>query len=562
MEHAPENLAKTADMRPKGMMLSQTRVQHEVVLGHWPNRLLTDYLADTVRRDPAKAALITHQNETISYGELDQKSDNIAANLAGLGVTKGDVVSFQLPNWWQFVAIHLACLKLGAISNPLMPIFRAREMAYMVAFAESKVLIVPKEFQKFNHEKLGRDLLDQIPSLAHLFVIDGKDEASFERNLLKKPDNPVLPKSTLTPNDVVLLLFTSGTTGKPKGVMHTSNTLLTSSLQVASRMALGKNDIGFMPAPFAHMIGFNFGMNMSIVLGIPLVMLDVWNPEVALELIARHRVSYAAGSTPFMDDLAEAQDAAQHDLSQFKTFLTAGAPIMETVIEKVTDKLGISIVPGWGMTEVVQATACQPIAKLDAPLTDGAPFPGNDVQVVDQSGAKVAVGQEGHLQFRGSTLFVGYFKQPRLYQLDKDGWFDTGDLARMDEAGNIRITGRDKDILVRGGENIPVLEVESLICQMEIVCDVALVGMPDDRLGERGCVFLVLKAGRRMTLAQLAKYLKSQGLAKQYFPERLEIISQMPRTASGKIQKFILRQRAAEFVEIDGLISNSETLKM
>jgi cyclohexanecarboxylate-CoA ligase len=550
-----QDTLQKATKLPKGLMLSQARIRHEAEMGQWPNRLLTDYLADTLTRAPNSTALICpHDDITLSHRALDDHANNIAGNLAERGIGKGDVVSFQLPNWWQFVAIHLACLKLGAISNPLMPIFRARELEFMLPFARSKVLIVPDRFQNFDHAALGHDLHRTIPSLEHLFVVGGSGLDAFDA-LLRPCKTPVNPP--ISPNDVVLLLFTSGTTGRPKGVLHTSNTLLTSARHVADRMALGPHDVGFMPAPFAHMIGFNFGMNMALMLGVPLVLLDRWHPAAALDLIERHRVSYTAGSTPFMADLANVPDVIQRDLTHFRMFMTAGAPIMEPVIMSVTRNLGVSVVPGWGMTEVVQATSCQPIAALDRPLTDGAAFAGNEVRVVDSGGNPCPTGESGHLQFRGSTLFVGYLNQPELYTLDMDGWFDTGDLARMDELGEIRITGREKDILIRGGENIPVLEVESLICRMDMVCDVALVGMPDARLGERGCLFVVLKKGAELDLQTMAAHLQSCNLARQYFPERLVILTEMPRTASGKIRKYVLRERAADLAKKEGLVSET-----
>jgi cyclohexanecarboxylate-CoA ligase len=540
---------------PEGLMLTQARIRHEAEVGQWPNRLLTDYLAETLRTTPDSTAVICpHGDITLSHRDFDDHAGNIAGNLAARGIGKGDVVSFQLPNWWQFVAIHLACLKLGAISNPLMPIFRARELEFMLDFAGSKVLIVPKSFQNFDHAALGRDLRRTIPTLEHLFIIGGVGETAFETLMrpCRPPTNP-----PISPNDVVLLLFTSGTTGRPKGVLHTSNTLLTSARHVADRMALGPDDIGFIPAPFAHMIGFNFGMNMALMLGLPLVLLDRWSPELALDLIERHRVSYSAGSTPFMADLANVPGVTKRDLAKFRVFMTAGAPIMEPVIDSVTRNLGVSVVPGWGMTEVVQATSCQPIVALDRPLTDGAAFAGNKVRIVDTGGNPCPTGESGHLQFRGSTLFVGYLNQPELYALDKDGWFDTGDLARMDAQGEIRITGREKDILIRGGENIPVLEVESLICRMDMVCDVALVGMPDARLGERGCLFVVLKDGVKLDLQTMVAHLQSCNLARQYFPEHLEILPEMPRTASGKIKKYVLRERAADLAKKEGLVSET-----
>ncbi|MCP3969724.1 MAG: AMP-binding protein [Rhodobacteraceae bacterium] len=536
------------------MILDQARIDFETGAGHWPDRILTDYMARTVASQPYATALIAHRADTgsvtrLSYAELDRRVSRIAGNLIALGIRKGDVVSFQLPNWWEFIAVHLACLRTGAISNPLMPIFRARELEYMVGFAHSRVLIVPRVFRGFDHEELGAQLLRQIPTLEHVFVVGGAGGNAFETALLCEPGVDASPASPLAPNDVVQLLYTSGTTGQPKGVLHTSNTLLASTMQVVGHLDLGPSDVGFMPAPFAHQIGFCFGMMTPIYLGIPLVFMDLWNPAIAADLIERYRVTYTCASTPFMVDLAEVKGVQTLDLDSFRYFVTAGAPIMEPVVEKVTASLGVSVVPSWGMTEVAHATACTPLSSLSEPLTDGSALPGNQVRVVDRSGHEAPRGEIGNLHCRGATLFVGYCRKPELYGVDQDGWFDTGDLARMDAGGNIRIAGRDKDIIIRGGENVPVLEVESLICAMPGISDVALVAMPDERLGERGCAFVTLTEGASLSFEQLASFLRSQELAVQYFPEWLEILEEMPRTPSGKIQKYQLRDWAGQLAE-------------
>ncbi|MBZ0129045.1 MAG: AMP-binding protein [Rhodobacteraceae bacterium] len=539
---------------PPGVILKQSRIDHETRSGNWPNRVITDYLSDMSASDPDATALIAYRTDTdtvttLSYGELDRRATCIAGNLSAYGIGRGDVVSFQLPNWWQFVAIHLACVRIGAISNPLMPIFRARELDYMIGFAESKVLIVPRVFQKFDYEALANQLKQTISTLDHVFVIDGAGDNAFESELMCKP--PVYPPiaSPLSPNDVVQLLYTSGTTGQPKGALHTSNTLIASTRQIAEHLKLGPNDVGFMPAPFAHQIGFCFGMMTPIYIGIPLVIMDIWNPETAIDLIEKYQITYTCASTPFMVDLANVKDVETRKLDKFRYFATAGAPIMEPVVEKVTAKLGVSLIPGWGMTEVSHVTSTKPISALTEPLTDGAAFPGSEVRVVDGAGKVLPPGEVGHLHCRGATLFVGYYKKPELYGLDKDGWFDTGDLAFMDDKGNIRISGRDKDIIIRGGENVPVLEVESLICKMPEVADVAVVAMPDERLGERGCAFVTLSDGASLTFEQMVAFLTAQNLAKQYFPEHLEILEIMPRTPSGKIQKFQLRTWATQLAE-------------
>ncbi len=534
-----------------GVRLDQRRIQREAAAGNWPERVLTDYFDDAVRQRPRAAALIAHRckdgsQTTLTFAELNDRADRIAANLRRLGVDHGDVVSFQLPNWWEFVAIHLACVRIGAVSNPLMTIFRARELEFMVGFAESSVLIVPRIFQKFDHQSLALELQRRLPALRHVLVVGSAGENSFEAVLLADFDRASVPEMTqATPNDIVQLLYTSGTTGRPKGVMHSSNTLLTSAIQLSGRFGLTSSDVLFMPAPFAHQLGFCLGMMMAIQVGMPLVTMDVWEPARAAELIAAHKVTYACGSTPFLTDLVKTPDIGRLDLDSFALFLTSGAPIQRLGVEEARAVLGVSVLTGWGMTELIQGTATSPTDSPGGPITDGAVFTGGEVRIVDADHRVLPPGEEGNLQFRGSTVFVGYFKRPDLYSIGEEGWFDTGDLARLDERGHIHIVGRSKDIIIRGGENIPVFEIESLIYEMPQIRDAALVAMPDTRLGERCCAFVTLQPGCTLEFANMISFLEKQNLARQYLPERLEILDEMPRTPTGKIQKFVLRDIAA-----------------
>jgi cyclohexanecarboxylate-CoA ligase len=534
-----------------GVCLDRRRIEREAAAGIWPERVLTDYFDDAVRQRPQATALIAHRSDdestiTLSYAELDDYADRIAANLRRLGVGHGDVVSFQLPNWWEFVAIHLACVRIGAVSNPLMTIFRARELEFMVGFAESKVLIVPRTFQKFDHQALALDLQKKLPALQHVLVVGGEGENSFQAVLLADDDRAPAPERTpAVPNDVIQLLYTSGTTGRPKGVMHSSNTLLTSSMQLSERLGLTAADVIFMPAPLAHQLGFCLGMMMAIQVGIPLVTMDVWQPAKAAELIAEHKVTYACGTTPFLTDLVNAPGIGKLDLGAFRLFLTSGAPIQRSGVEQARAVLGVSVITGWGMTELIQGTATLPSDNSDGPITDGTVFAGGEVRVIDADQRVLPPGKEGNFQYRGPTVFIGYFKRPDLYDLGQEGWFNTGDLARLDERGHIRIVGRSKDIIIRGGENIPVFEIENLIYEMPQVKDVALVAMPDSRLGERCCAFVTLQPGCSLELAEIVAFLEKQNLARQYLPERLEILDEMPRTPTGKIQKFVLRDIAA-----------------
>jgi len=533
----------------EGVFLDERRLAKEKANGIWPDRVVTDYFDRWVAEKPDATAVIAFREQDATttrytWRELARAAAAIARSLSALGVAKGDVVSFQLPNWWQFVAIHLACVRIGAVSNPLMPIYRHRELSFMVAHAESKVLIAPARFRGFDHGALALALKRELPTLRHVFLVGGEGECSFEDSLLAGTQGGTIePRAKCGPNDIVQLLYTSGTTGEPKGAMHTSNTLIGTTLTFAGRMQLGAADVIFMPSPLAHQIGFEYGLLVSALLGAPLLLMDVWNPARAVELMETHGATYMFAATPFLADLAGFPNVEARALDAFRLFVASGAPIPPVLVRLAQERLRANIVAGWGMTECGIVTTTS-LSGHKVHESDGFPLPGEEVRIVDEQGTEVLRQQEGTLKVRGAALFVGYLKRPHLYDVDAEGWFDTGDIARMDLEGYIRICGRKKDIIIRGGENIPVVQVESATYKMPQVAEVAIVAMPDLRLGERACAFVVLRPGARLTMKDMRAFLEDEGIAKQFWPERIEILDQMPRTPTGKIQKFALREIA------------------
>jgi cyclohexanecarboxylate-CoA ligase len=528
--------------------LDAQRIETERRRGLWPDRVVTDYLDRWVAEKPQASALVSWREETgrlerLTYLDLAGRTARAARALAARGIGRGDVVAFQLPNCWQFVAAHLACVRLGAISNPLMPIFRHRELAFMLRHGDARAFLVPARYRGFDHRALAHRLAGEIPGLAHVLVTEHVGEDAFESALAAEPADAYRAGAHLAPNDLVQLLYTSGTTGEPKGALHTSNTLLSAVLQYAARMQIGAEDVIHMPSPLGHQLGFCYGMLMSLVLGIPLVMSDVWNPARALELMREHGATYSCGSTPFLADLAGQRGVEARRPPRLRLFSSSGAPIPPAVVEAARARLGIQVATCWGMTECASVTVTPPDGRKVLE-SDGCALPNGEVRVVRDDGREAARGEVGALQVRGASLFVGYLKRPELSRLTEDGWFDTGDLARMDDEGYIRICGRSKDVIIRGGENIPVIEIESAIYRMPEVGDVAIVAMPDPRLQERACAFVTLHPDRVLTLEDVRRHLEREGVSRHFWPERLEILESMPRTPTGKIQKFALREKA------------------
>lgn len=541
-------------------MMSNDRVARRraamIDAGHWRGQTLLDHLNRAIERTPDKTAIVAIRSDSgeekrLSYKEINRFSDMLAVRLGQLGIGRGDIVSFQLPNWWQFSVLHLACLKLGAVSNPLMTIFRERELRFMLRLAESQVFVVPATFRGFNYAAMAANLRDDLPALRHVFVVGGSGDAAFER-LLGPLDGRgaarPLHERQLSPDDVIQLLYTSGTTGEPKGVMHTSNTMLSNLAPFAERLHLGADDVIHMPSPMAHQLGFMYGLVMPVMLGATAVLQDVFEPKEMARQIAQEGVTFTMGATPFLNDLTEHVELNHAPTTSLRVFVSAGAPIPRALVSRARQVLGAAIISAWGMSENGAVTTTRPEDPEEKTMaTDGCALPGMEVRVVDANRNVVASGTEGQLQVRGCSNFVGYLKRPELDNTDPDGWFDTGDLARMDAEGYIRIAGRSKDIIIRGGENIPVVEVEGLLFKHPKIAAVAIVGYPDPRLGERACAFVVPREGASLSFAEMVAYLKAQQMAQQYIPERLELVTELPRTPSGKVQKFKLRETARGF---------------
>lgn len=539
------------------VLIAPRRAQ-SVAQGFWPDRTINHELDACVAACPDKLALTAVMAESgattrFSYRELATMADRVAVGLAKLGVGQNDIVACQLPNWWQFTVVYLACSRIGAVMNPLMHIFRERELSFMLQHGEAKLLIVPKVFRGFDFEQMAIGLKPSLPHLQHIVVVGGAGANSFEallsgpawENAADAPD--ILKRHRPGPDDVTQIIYTSGTTGEPKGVMHTANTVMANIVPYAQRLRLDAGDVVLMASPMAHQTGFMYGLIMPILLKAGAVLLDVWEPLKAIDLIRAERCTFTMASTPFLTDLAKHVAESGKTVPTLKTFLCAGAPIPGPLVEQARAVLGTKIVSAWGMTENGAVTLIQ----LDDPderafTTDGLPLPGVELRVVDFDDAMLPPGEAGRLMVRSMSNFGGYLKRPHLNGTDAEGWFDTGDLARLDAQGYVRITGRSKDVIIRGGENIPVVEIEALLYRHPAIAMAAVVAYPDERLGERACAVVVPKAGQTIDLPSIVDFMKSQKVAIQYIPERLIVRDAMPSTPSGKIQKFKLRDMLRE----------------
>jgi cyclohexanecarboxylate-CoA ligase len=529
--------------------------------GFWIDRNYDEFLQQWIARSPDKLALLAYRSDRpdgrrFTYAEIGDAVSCAAASLQRLGVARGDVIAVQLPNWWEFAVVALAAFRIGAVVNPLMPIFRERELGYMLGFADAKVFVVPKLFRGFDHEAMAKSLKPNLPHLAHIIVVDGEGADSFAGTLLASDER--LPPPTagdvgaLPADEMAVLMFTSGTTGSPKGVMHCLNTLMACNIALAGRFGLDESDTMLVCSPLGHMTGFAAGMLLGFKIGATVIFQDIWDPKRGVSIMAEEGVTYSAGAATFLSDMCEAVAAGAPKPTRLRKFLCAGAPIPPALIERVYRELDLSVCSLWGMTESLSSTLTEPERALDkSSKTDGRTLDGVAVKVVTLDGRPASVGETGQLKVRGAQMCLGYYKRPDMEPFDAEGWFDTGDLAyHVDDEGYIRINGRSKDIIIRGGENVPIVEIENLLYKHPAVLAAALVGYPDARLGERACAFVVLRPGHTLSLASLQTYMAEHKVAKQYWPERVEAVADLPKTPAGKIQKFQLKEQAKAFGDV------------
>ena len=540
-------------MKFDAVLIEPRRARMEAV-GLWPGKTLLDYFEMRLAEKPDALALTafavaTGARADLTWAEMDRLSWRAAAGLHRLGLGKDDVLACQLSNSWQFVVLYIACRKLGVVFNPVMPIFREHELLFMLRHGEAKAFVVPKLFRGFDHEAMAEGMRGALPDLEHVIVMGGSGANSFDA-LLQDPALEATPELRAISardrgdaNDVCQLIYTSGTTGEPKGVMHSANTMYANLVPYAERLGLGAGDVVLMASPMAHQTGFMYGFLLPVMLGARMVLMDSWDRVLGAQLVAQERVSFTMASTPFLMDLSSTVEELGSDASSLRIFLCAGTAIPGAVVERAQRILGTKVISAWGMTENGAVTLVSPSDPDERSInTDGFPLPGIELQVRGPDGQVLPTGQAGELYVRGCSNFGGYLKRPHLNNVDDAGWFDTGDIARIDAQGYIRICGRSKDIIIRGAENIPVIEVESILFKHPAVQSVAIVGYPDERLGERACAFVVPKAGQEFSFDDMQAHLKAHHLAVQYWPERLEVRQVLPSTASGKIQKFALRK--------------------
>jgi len=513
--------------------------------GLWRGETIWEAFAATAQRVGARTAVVEGDART-TFGALAGAAERLAGGLAARGVAAGDVIAFQLPNWTETLVVLLAAARLGAVANPILPIYRRREVRFILAESAARALFVPGRYRDCDHAAMVRDLRAELPALADVVVVRETPVhgESAWRDVAAAPTTaPAADGAALA-----LLIYTSGTTADAKGVLHSHDTLLAEARSLRSVHGLDDRDVVLMPSPLTHISGIVHALVVPAVFGTTAVLVDRWEPGDALARIAAEGVTYMVGAPTFLRDLAHHPDLARHDVRRFRLFSCGGAAVDPTLVREAAARLGCVAKRVYGSTEFPTITTTGPDDPAERRVdSEGRAIGANEIRLVDEADAPVPVGHEGEILARGPECFLGY----RNRALDgetftADGWFRTGDLGTLDASGYLRITGRRKDIIIRKGENISARELEDLLAAHPAVAEAAVVGLPDAVAGEIACAVVRLRPGvAPPTLAGVAAHLTAQGLSRRKLPERLEVVDDFPRTASGKVVKRVLRERIA-----------------
>ena len=539
-------------------MKVETRLTDELIaryetLGHWGTETFYSVLAARAASRPDRVAIVD-RGRRITYGELETRVDRVAAGFKALGIGAGDVVTIQLPNWAEFAYVFFALERLGAVANQIGPDFRSREVDYILRFSESRAFVCPASFKNFDYVKMISELRPGLPDLKAVCVLGRAASDGGATPGLVSLDALLESTAALPPpgagqgaNDVMRMAFTSGTTGNPKGVIHSHNTTLSTCRTLNADMRVTPDEVFLIYLP----LGLNWGyltLVQAVMAGARAVLLDQFSARAALELIQRERVTYIPTAPASIIAMLNEPDLERFDLASLRVIITGGASCPIETIREFRARMHGHLIELYGMLE----TGFHTYTRLDddpeaVTGTVGTVSSGLGLRLIDGSGRDVAAGADGEIAAQGPSVHLGYHKNPTANAelFTADGWFRTGDLGQFDSAGNVKIVGRLKEMINRGGKKFFPREIEEILYTHPKILHAAIVGVPDPRLGERNCLCVIPRAGQTLTLDEVVGYLRD-GVATYKLPETIEVFDELPFTPTGKIQRYVLVRRVLE----------------
>jgi len=508
----------------------------------WMGRTVAQSAQAIATREPGR---ITHvfDGQACRVDELLRDARLLAGALQRRGLQAGEVIAFQLPNWRETAVIDLAASLLGLVIAPIVPIYRDAEVAFMLADCAAKAMFFPGSYRGFDFAAMIQRLAPELPALRLQIAVRAEDSADDSYEAMLGEGLPLADAPPVDANAVKLILYTSGTTGRPKAVLHSHNTGPTRLKRAFEHWADGTPQVLLMASPVTHVTGLS-ALELPFYLDARTVFMDRWNAEEALQIIEREQVTIGLGATPFLHELIAQAEQHGKRLPSLKRFACGGAEVPPALIHKAAEVFAnCRAFRVFGSSEAplvtlgfVGAGQLAQAATTDGEILD------YQVRLLDDAGREVAAGQEGEICVRGPAMFLGYANPEQSAEaFDGDGYFATGDLGRITADNAIVITGRKKDLINRGGEKISAKEVEDILHQHPLIDEAAVVAMPHERLGETLCAYVILRTGQQLSLAGLLEQVAQAGVARQKFPEYLVVVEDFPRTASGKIRKDRLR---------------------
>jgi acyl-CoA synthetase (AMP-forming)/AMP-acid ligase II len=510
--------------------------------GYVSDLTISTSVARAARQWGARPAVVEGDHQ-LTYQELLELVERAAGWLAGAGVGPGNVVCWQTPNWWEAHVLGLAVWHAGAISCPIAPFYREHELRQVIEQVRPAAVVTAETFRGFAHAEAFDDLLAGA-GLGHLarVVLRGTRPGWSSFDVVTHGSRQ--EAATIGADEPCLVLFTSGTTAGAKAAVHSSRSLLAETRQLADAWGLSWEDVAYMAAPLQHITGVLNAMTIPLLVGASAVLAERWDPDVAVADIMRHRVTYSAGATVFLQELTEAARAAGVHLP-LRNFACGGATVPRAVMER-SEEQGIPASRVYGMTELPTVTVMNRAHPFDLRAeTDGAIAPGVQVRVVGADGEPLVPGSPGELLVRGPEQMLGYLDAAaNRAALDEVGWFSTGDVGIVDGAGFVTITGRVKDVINRGGEKFSARDIEDLLLTHPAVRHAAVVPGPDARFGEVPVAFVVFDQLGQASVEDLSGHLHASGLARQKTPVAWHFVDALPMTPSGKVKKFELAETA------------------
>lgn len=531
------------------LRLDPQRIRSLRAQGVWSGKTIADHAAERAAKDP-QAPVYMSERGILRAGELLERAGELARGLAALGLRPGDTLAFQLPNWDEVAVINLAAALGGYVLNPVVPIYRGGELRFLLRDSRARIMFAPCTYRGFDFASMIQGLRPDLPDLAHVVTVrDSAPGALRYDDLLAEGRNSQAPLPGSDPAAPKQVIYTSGTTGPAKGVIYTHEQARCFLANSYAAWGLDSHSTCLIGTPVTHVSGMGYGIDAPLYLGIRALLMERWDPAEAVRLIDTHRIDMMVGATPFLSDLLAAAQASGSRLPSLRTFPCGGAAVPPGLVLRAREVLeNCRCFRVFGSSECPMITqGCPNEPELGA-TTDGR-IMGYEVKIVDDDGRSLPPGAEGEILARGPAMFAGYTDPVATAEsFDAEGYFRSGDMGRVTADGVLTVTGRKKDLIIRGGENLSAKEIEDALHTHPAIREAAAVSMPHPRLVETVCVFLIPSGTDRPDTRELAEFLRSRELAPQKWPERVEYVDDLPRTASGKVQKHLLRARIAEML--------------